>query len=191
MHLVSFYELPSLNHFSASGCPLASKAKGRYEPSSNLNGGSSSAASRLGYDVGLMSPDEAEAADGGIGGSIGGGGGSPAKKMKCSISDGSVDGELSPDEKVGRTAGGVELILGSVQLICNCSQLKSFLTNDNTVVVYTPLHSSVSYRLLISQENRRSGNTSTTTAHSSKSSSQLNTYFESLRYIFITIFSPP
>ena len=94
----------SLLHCSASGCPLASKAKGRYEPSSSLNAGSSTsaaasaAASRLGYDVGLMSPDEAEAADGGIGG---GGGGSPAKKMKCSISDVSVDGELSPDEKVG------------------------------------------------------------------------------------------
>ena len=87
----------SLLHCSASGCPLASKAKGRYEPSSSLNAGSSTsaaasaAASRLGYDVGLMSPDEAEAADGG----------SPAKKMKCSISDVSVDGELSPDEKVG------------------------------------------------------------------------------------------
>ena len=94
--------LPTIPNFSASGCPLASKAKGRYEPTSSLNsgggrsgggGGSSTFSPRLGYDVGaMMSSDEI----------IEGGGGSAAKKMKSSLSDiGSVDnGEFSPDEKV-------------------------------------------------------------------------------------------
>ena len=87
---------------SASGCPLASKAKGRYEPTSSLNGGGRSSGSstfspgRLGggYDVSLMSGDE-----------MGGEGNSAAKKMKSSLSDiGSVDnGEFSPDEKVPET----------------------------------------------------------------------------------------
>ena len=84
--------------FSASGCPLASKAKGRYEPTSSLNGGGRSGSTfspgRLGggYDVSLMSGDEMGE----------GNGGSAAKKMKSSLSDiGSVDnGEFSPDEKV-------------------------------------------------------------------------------------------
>ena len=100
-HKAIFFSI-TCNNFSASGCPLASKAKGRYEPTSNLNngggrsgggsgGGSSTFSPRLtGYDVGMISGDEIDA------------GSSAAKKMKSSMSDiGSVDnGEFSPDEKV-------------------------------------------------------------------------------------------
>ena len=87
-------------NFSASGCPLASKAKGRYEPTSNLNSsggrsggsGSSTFSPRLGGygDVAMISSDDIIEGD------------SAAKKMKSSLSDiGSVDnGEFSPDEKV-------------------------------------------------------------------------------------------
>ena len=79
---------------------MASKAKGRYEPTSSLNGGGRSGSSTFspgrlggGYDVSLMSGAEMGAE---------GNGGSAAKKMKSSLSDiGSVDnGEFSPDEKV-------------------------------------------------------------------------------------------